>query len=50
MVILIQRALVIISRTYNRTGSKEPLKNLLTEVNETVEAPDIVDIRKSLQN
>ena len=31
---------------YNRTGSKEPLENLLNEVNESVEAQDIVDVRK----
>ena len=31
---------------YNRTGSKEPLENLLVEVNATIEDSDIVDVRK----
>ena len=31
---------------YNRTGSKEPLENLLVEVNDSIEAQDIIDVRK----
>jgi hypothetical protein len=31
---------------YNRTGSKEPLENLLNEVNEEIRDQDIIDVNK----
>ena len=36
----------IYSGLYNRTGSKEPLKNLLDEVNEAIQEQDIIEVEK----